>query len=111
MLKSFYNEFIVNRNTKEPYYLKFLLESQEISQCLFWGALQELQNCRSAPDFKAVGTTCIPVQLEKKLFTINFFFLKHIFFSLSLEAAIVAVLGSSFSQENFIHCQLKTGFR
>lgn len=109
MLESFYNEFVANRNTEGPYYLKFPLESRGISQCVFQGALGELQDCRSAPDFKAIGTTCVPVQLGRKLFTINFFLLEHIFSSPGLEAAIVAVLGSSFSRENFIRPQLTSG--
>ena len=57
---------------------------------------------RSAPDFKVVGITCVPVVLDGHLYPLNFFLLDHVFSFHGLEVAISAVLGSTFSQENFI---------
>ena len=114
MLESFYNEFVANKATKGPYYQKFSLASRGISHCVFQSALGELQEDshwknRSAPDFKVVGITCVPVALDGHLFAINFFLLDHIFSSHGLEAAIFAFLGSSFSRENFIRTQWTGG--
>lgn len=97
MLESFYNEFVANKATERPYYKKFSLASSGISHYVFQSALGELQENshwrnRSAPDFKVVGITCVPVALDGHLFTLNFFLLDDIFSSHGLEAAIFFIL-------------------
>ena len=78
MLESFCNEFVANKATEGPYYQKFSLASRGISHFVFQSALGELQEDshwrnRSAPDFKVVGTTCVPFTLDGHLFTPHFF--------------------------------------
>lgn len=62
-----------------------------------------------APIFKVVGTTCLPIAYDKRLLTMQFFLVDHLFSSLGLEAAVVAVLGANLAQENYIRTQSTPG--